>query len=351
MEAVQAVPAVQEAKSTYLVPFNFQAFRTGEAVWSLDKNELIKMFRVTTKGVGEFLNPESRDPQKLIDNIIARNPHLKELGIPVTVMVTGDYKWGHSPLAVRGECPDQDEHRPVAVTGQCPTRTRQIVVNTFDIFGVYQIAIVSDLPRARIFLQEFPNLLQAFHNHTVKPPAIGDIKPEIIAFSGVPYEGRGEYRKAVCAQYGFSEGTFYRLFKEAGNVLGLKRIEFGAEAVEVFSQINAMRFGKRRQAVINELAVKLGRSPENIRELAKKITNDGCRIPRKPRAGKGESKYPGEKEKVRDFYFANLEKFTKHGKWYREMTAKVVKETLNLRAHESTINRWIRECDHETGNC
>ena len=318
MEAIQAVPVVQEAESTYLVPFNFQAFRTGEAVWSLDKNELIKMFRVTRKGVGEFLHPESRDPQKIIDNIIERNPHLKELSIP---------------LAVRG------------MTGQ------KYVVDTFDIWGVYQIAVVSDLPHRNIFLQKFPEFLQAFHNHTIKPPAIGDIKPEIIAFSGVPYKGRGEYQKAVCAQYGFSKGTFYRLFKEADNVLGLKPIEFGTEAMDAFFQINAMRFGKRRQAVINELAVKLGRSPGNIRKLAKKITNDGCRIHRKPRAGKGESKYPGEKEKVIAFYLVNREKFEKYGNQYKEMTAKVAKKELNLQAHGSTISRWIREFEHETGNC
>lgn len=260
MEAVQVVPADQavkvEQKSTYLVPFNFQAFRTGEAVWSLDKHELIKMFRVTTKGAGEFLHPEARDPQKLIDKIIERNPHLKELSIPVTV--TG-------------------------MTGQ------KYITKTFDIWGVYQIAIVSDLPRAKIFLQKFPDFLQAFHNHTIKPPAIGDIKPEIIAFSCVPHNKRGEYQKAVCAQYGFSMTRFYKLFNKAKTILGLKHSEMGEEATAALIEINSMPFGKKRRMEIDDLAAKLGRTPGNIRKLAKKITKEGNK-PRKPRKDKGSFK-------------------------------------------------------------
>ena len=256
---------IQEAKNTYLVPFNFQTFRTGEAVWSLDKHELIKMFRVTRRGVGEFLNPESRDPQKIIDKIIERNPHLKTSSIPVTV--TG-------------------------MTGQ------KYITKTFDIWGVYQIAIVSKFPRAKIFLQEFPNFLQAFHDHTIKPPAIGDIKPEIIGFFGVPRKERGNYVQAVCIQYGWQRTTFYRKVKNAMTVL----------------------------AVLPQFT-------------------------RKPRSDSGETKYPGERERAIAFFLANLAKLREYGNRFKEMPKKIIKKTLNLHASESTINRWIRRYKNESCLC
>lgn len=63
-QAVQAVPVVQEAKNTYLVPFNFQTFQTREAVWCLDKNEIIKMWRVTTNGAGAFFGIHASQTRK-----------------------------------------------------------------------------------------------------------------------------------------------------------------------------------------------------------------------------------------------------------------------------------------------
>lgn len=253
MEAVQAVPVVQEAKSTYLVPFNFQAFRTGEAVWSLDKNELIKMFRVTGKGMGEFFG--AKNPQNYFDILKHRYPYLPE-GIPFTVK---------------------------GMTGQ------KYITKTFDIWDVYQYAIKSDLPRAEEFLQKFPEFLHAFHNHTIKPPAIGDIKPETIAFPCVPWKKRGEYQKAVCAQYGWSMCKFYKLFKKAKTILGLKHSEMGEDATAALIEINSMSFGKKRRMKIDDLAAKLGRTPGNIRKLAKKITKEGNK-PRKPRKDKGSFK-------------------------------------------------------------
>lgn len=201
MEAVQVMPVVQEAKSAYLMPFNFQAFRTGEAVWNLDKNELIKMFRVTGKGMGEFFG--AKNPQNYFDILKHRYPYLPE-GIPFTVK---------------------------GMTGQ------KYITKTFDIWDVYQYAIKSDLSRAEEFLQKFPEFLQAFQNHTIKPPAIGDIKPEVIAFSCVPHNKRGEYQKAVCAQYGFSMTRFYKLFNKAKSILGLKHSEMGEDATAALIEI------------------------------------------------------------------------------------------------------------------
>ncbi len=299
MVAVQAVPVVPEVRNTYLVPFNFQTFRTGEAVWSLDKHELIQMVRLTTRGVGEFLGSTHRRPEKAIDKIIERNPRLKELAVPMTVTVTGDYKWGHSAVTVTAECPKTEVCSAVTVTYEQHSRTRQIVVNTWNIWGVYQIAIVSDFPRARRFLQEFPDLLQAFHNNTIKPPAIGDIKPEVVGFFGVPYHKRGRYVKNACQGLGWSKGTFYRKRTEARKMLGIP--------------------------------------PE-----ATKLTGQ----PKRPRSTKGESKYPDEREKAIAFYLANREKFKKYGNQFKEMTAEVAKKDLNLRAHAATISRWIREYEN-----
>lgn len=299
METIQTDQADQgekETNSTYLVPFNFQAFRTGEAVWCLDKNELIKMFRVTGKGMGEFFG--AKNPQNYFDILKHRYPYLPE-GIPFTVK---------------------------GMTGQ------NYVTKTFDTWDVYQYAIKSDLPRAEQFLQEFPNFLQAFHNHTIKPPAIGDIKPEVIAFSCVPHNKRGEYQKAVCAQYGWAMSKFYKLFNKAKATLGLKSIEFGAETMDALSQINIMPFGKKRQLVINELAEKLGRSPGNIRKLAKKITKEGNQ-PRKPRKDKGSCKNPLFFKTLADYLAQNPGTPTK-------ALARI------FLMDPSTVRRWRKKIDY-----
>ncbi|MDL1940674.1 hypothetical protein [Candidatus Jettenia sp. AMX1] len=238
MEAVPAVPA-----ASMLVPFNFQTFQTKEAVWGLDKNELIKMFRVTRRGIAEMAGSKQRNPQKAIDRIIERNPYLKGLGIPVTVTVMEDYKWGHSLPKLTSECPDQGGHSYVTVTYQCPTRTRQIIVDTYDIWGVYQILVESNLPRTKEFLRKFPEFLQAFYNHTIKPPAMGKIKPEVIGSFGVPYKKRGEYVKKAAGELGCSKGTFYRM-----KSIAQKTLKIPPEATKLTGQPRR----PRAESVINQ---------------------------------------------------------------------------------------------------
>ncbi|GJQ47600.1 MAG: hypothetical protein JETCAE04_33540 [Candidatus Jettenia caeni] len=294
MEAVPAVPA-----ASMLVPFNFQTFQTKEAVWGLDKNELIKMFRVTRRGIAEMAGSKQRNPQKAIDRIIERNPYLKGLGIPVTVTVMEDYKWGHSLPKLTSECPDQGGHSYVTVTYQCPTRTRQIIVDTYDIWGVYQILVESNLPRTKEFLRKFPEFLQAFYNHTIKPPAMGKIKPEVIGSFGVPYKKRGEYVKKAAGELGCSKGTFYRM-----KSIAQKTLKIPPEATKLTGQ------------------------------------------PRRPRADKGKTKYPGEEEKVIAFCLAHREEVKKHGNRFKKLTAKVIKKESGLKASESVINQWKRKVEY-----
>lgn len=294
MEAVPAVPA-----ASMLVPFNFQTFQTKEAVWGLDKNELIKMFRVTRRGIAEMAGSKQRNPQKAIDRIIERNPYLKGLGIPVTVTVMEDYKWGHSLPKLTSECPDQGGHSYVTVTYQCPTRTRQIIVDTYDIWGVYQILVESNLPRTKEFLRKFPEFLQAFYNHTIKPPAMGKIKPEVIGSFGVPYKKRGEYVKKAAGELGCSKGTFYRM-----KSIAQKTLKIPPEATKLTGQ------------------------------------------PRRPRSDKGKTKYPGEEEKVIAFCLAHREEVKKHGNRFKKLTAKVIKKESGLKASESVINQWKRKVEY-----
>lgn len=119
-----------------LIPFKFEQFHTTEAVWSVDIREQAKRFRFTRKAIGDFLYPGSRNPQNRIDWIIKRNPHLQSLRIPVKL------------------------------TGM---NGREYEAETYDIFGVYQIAVESNAPRRREFLRRFPDFLLALQSGRVKP--------------------------------------------------------------------------------------------------------------------------------------------------------------------------------------
>lgn len=292
--------------------------------------------------LGRFLGSTHHRPEKAIDKIIERNPHLKSLSIPLTVTVTGDYEWEHSAVTVTAECINQEGHKSDIVAGivanKCTTRTRKIIVNTWDIFGVYQIAIVSDLPRAKEFLQKFPEFLQAFHNRAIMPPPIGDIEPKIIAFQCVPHNKRGEYVESVCAQEGWSSGKFYNLFNKAKATIGLKPFEMSEDVSAAVLEIRTMPFGKKRRQKIVLLAERWGMSEGYIYKLA-----NGKEIkPRASRKDKGTTKHPGEREKVIEFFMANREKFEKHGNRFKELPQKAIKEMLNLQANQATINCWIR---------
>jgi len=185
----------------FLVPFDYLTFQTNEAVWDFNKKETVKMFRMTRRGIGEFLHPESRDPQKIIDNIISKIPHLREASLP---------------LAVRGK------------TGQV------FEAETYDIWGVYQICVESDLPRAKEFLRRFPTFMEALFAHRIMPPAIGDVRPEILAYNGVPHNQKAAYRQQVLTTLGWTWHKFFRETKKAEKMLGLtvvnkrrKRIDTG----------------------------------------------------------------------------------------------------------------------------
>ncbi len=172
----------------FLVPFEYQVFKTTEAVWDFSKKETIKMFRMTRRGIGEFLTPESERPQKIIDKIIERNPHLRTDSVAVTVTATDG---------------------------------KNYQVETYDIWGVYQICVESDLPRAKEFLRRFPIFMEALFTHKIMPPAIGSIRPEILAYNGVPYNEKSSYRAAVCQVLGWPPHKFYKEVNKAGKMLGL----------------------------------------------------------------------------------------------------------------------------------
>ncbi|GAB4485885.1 MAG: hypothetical protein OHK006_12760 [Thermodesulfovibrionales bacterium] len=173
----------------FLVPFNFQTFSTTEAVWDFSKKETIKMFRMTRRGIGEFVTPESSRPQRVIDKIIERNPHLRNISVAVTVTATDG---------------------------------KNYEVETYDVWGIYQICVESALPRAKEFLRRFPALMEALFTHRIMPPAIGNVRPELLAYNGIPYNQKAAYRRSVCDLLGWTEQKLYRQIEKAEKLLGVQ---------------------------------------------------------------------------------------------------------------------------------
>jgi len=172
----------------FLVPFSYDVFQTNEATWLLDMKEAVRRVRFTRRAIGHFFNPDSKDPQKIIDNLMARNPRLRELSIP---------------LMVRG------------MTGQ------SYETETYDIWGIHQIAIESSLPCAKEFLRRFPAFLNALYTGKIKPPAIGKIRPEITSFFLITHGEKGKYIESVLPEIGKSRQQFYRDARRAKEILGM----------------------------------------------------------------------------------------------------------------------------------
>ncbi|NTU43279.1 MAG: hypothetical protein HGA78_09590 [Nitrospirales bacterium] len=169
-----------------LVPFHFGQFQTQEAVYSADPLEWVKRYRFTRKAMGDFLYSGSKDPQKVIDKIIERNPHLKTLSIPVTVTGMTGQKYG---------------------------------VETYDIWGLYKISIESDAPRKKDFLKAFPDFLLALQSGKIKPLPPKARNKKVLALEGLkeienlPYGERVEARQRFAEGVGMSLKTSYRLEK------------------------------------------------------------------------------------------------------------------------------------------
>ena len=63
--------------------------------------------------------------------------------------------------------------------------------------------------------------MEALFTHRIMPPAIGDIRPEVLAYNGVPHKQKAAYRKEVCAILGWEWHKFFRETKKAEKMLGL----------------------------------------------------------------------------------------------------------------------------------
>ncbi|MDG6005521.1 MAG: hypothetical protein E3K29_06690 [Candidatus Brocadia sp.] len=130
----------------------------------------------------------------------------------------------------------------------------------------------------------------------IRVPKDASIPHQVYDFLALKeYRGRGKFQKQACEALGWSQAKFYKMV---------------------------------------DLARK---SCDMLPELNKKTGQ-----PRKPRLDKGKTKYPGEKERAVSFFFANREKFGKHGNRFKELPQKSIKELLKLQADVTTINRWIR---------
>jgi len=191
----------------YLVAFNYKqesvTLKANEALWPFIDGRF--QLRFTRAQVGRIFG--SKDGQKHIDMLCSRYPHLDKLGMPMEVV---SYQ--------------EDTPQPVG----CPTpkisgRRHKYTVLAYNIDEVYYFAIESTLQGSRKYLRLYPHLKEQIAKNTIKPPAIEDIKPEILAFFGIPYKERGAFEKKACEKYGWSHATFYRKVDQASASLGITK--------------------------------------------------------------------------------------------------------------------------------
>ncbi|OQB75109.1 MAG: Transposase [Deltaproteobacteria bacterium ADurb.Bin135] len=206
-----------------LIPFKYQGLATTEAVISLGPLPLLKRFRMTRKGWGEFFG--AKNPQAYMDILKHRFPDLPD-GIPVTVTVNERGELGRkrkyidlSQRKVNILNDDRefvynvsDETSPgVTVTpGETPLyslRAREITVITHDIFEAHQYAVYSVLPNARKFLLTFPAFQQAIVEGRVALP-----DPTLAEIAAMPKwtHGRGALLKDASEKEGVSSETVRR---------------------------------------------------------------------------------------------------------------------------------------------
>jgi transposase-like protein len=164
-----------------LVPFQFKNFVFPETLNDLTVKEVIHRHRFTRKAIGVAW--DAKFPQQYIDKLIERHPDIGE-GMQVTVTCES--------FTVKG------------VTGQ------EYFVKTHDTLEIYQMAIYSELPRAKEFLKVFPEFLCAVCSGLAKT-----LPPDIYQIAQIPdyTHGKGEVVGQIAQERGISIGSVYRMIR------------------------------------------------------------------------------------------------------------------------------------------
>lgn len=260
----------------YLVPLDYNrgpvVLRATEALWPLINGKF--QLRFTKKQVGVIFG--ASDPQHYINKLVERNPHLKQLGSEMEVI-----------SYIEDGC-HGDTYPLKKISGLRHTYK----VMTYDLDEIYFFAVESDLPGAKKYLRNYPQIKAAIAAHAIKPPAVGKIRPEVLEYLNVAYHEKKAYRVKVCAELGWLESKFYRKVEEAILML-------------------------------------------NIPPAPTKLT----RQPRKSRADRGKTAYPEKKQEAYEYW-----------KEHRDIGRKALKKAQNLPVSVNQVGVWIRRWKEVTLN-
>ena len=167
-----------------LVPFRFQDVSLREACWMNGKPYF------TRRAIGEWL--EYADPQKAIDKIIERNPHLTNPRWCTTVRLT-----------------------VVQNHGSGTEYKREMVTDAFDPIGLQLIVFESRQPKAIQYKIAVAHLVWAYMNGELVPAAPPKQKLLMIAqqleeAKGLPRGERLDAMVEIAERAGKSRATVYR---------------------------------------------------------------------------------------------------------------------------------------------
>lgn len=193
-----------------LVPFKYDAVALREACWIKG----VPFF--TRRAIGEWL--EYSNPQKAIDNIVERNPHVRDPRWATTIRlsVADQYDtstWKHSPPKLRGECPKGSRNNLNKVSSTI--RTRQIETEVYNPMGFQLIVFESRQPKALRYKIAVAALVWAYTQGKLLPlqPAKQKLQyagERIDELQDLPWGHKTLAMTALAEEIGKSKPTVYR---------------------------------------------------------------------------------------------------------------------------------------------
>jgi|GEM_PF-6713601 len=231
-----------------LVPFQFKNFVFTESFGHLAVKDLASHTRFTRKAIGQAW--EAKFPQQYIDWLINRHPDIGE-GIPFYI---NDVPKSQSTV----ECDPSKSQ----LTASCDPnsvnspRSTKTLVKTHDAFDIYQMAIHSELPRAREFLRAFPEFLCAVCHGLIQSPP-----PDIYQISQIPDYTHGKVKllEQIAQEKGKSVATIRRM---------MNRVRKGESVERPQVQYIQMKYREKF-----EQAIQMKQENRNLRgyEIAKQL--------------------------------------------------------------------------------